>query len=388
MPKIPLLDLHSQYNDIKEDVLKNINRVIESQQFILGPEVDAFENLIAEYSQCKHAIGVSSGSDALLASLMAIDVKPGDEVITTTFSFFATAGAIARLGARPIFADVCINTQNIDPDQIENLITRRTKAIIPVHFAGRMADMATILEVARRHGLYVIEDACQAIGAEYNGQRAGSLGDLGCFSFFPSKNLGGHGDSGMITTNNTLLADKVRLLRNHGQRSKYHNLLIGGNFRMDSMQAAILAAKFKYLETWTASRINHAVAYQKLFKQAGLANLETGYQIGNHTSLVLPAGETSGRHVYHLYVIRVSKRDKLKQFLQEKEITTEVYYPKPLHLQECFAYLGYHQGDLPVSELLTQEVLALPIYPELTPNMIEQIVDAITSFYTLHPDIH
>ncbi len=268
---IPLLDLKAQYSSIKEEILVAISRVLDSQQFILGPEVEALENEMADYCQSKYAFGVSSGTDALLLSLMAIGVKPGDEVITTPYSFFATSGSIVRLGAIPVYVDIDPVTFNIQAEGIEAKITPHTKAILPVHLAGQVANMDPIMEAAKRYGLYVIEDACQAIGADYKGKKAGSIGDLGCFSFFPSKNLGGYGDSGMVTCNDASLADKVSLLRNHGHRPKYHNLLVGGNFRMDAIQAAVLRVKFKYLENWIETRRKHAVTYQRLFKDHGIS---------------------------------------------------------------------------------------------------------------------
>ena len=268
---IPILDLKAQYSSIKNEIQVAIQRVLDSQQFILGPEVEALEKDLAGYCQCKYAFGVSSGTDALLLSLMALGIKPGDEVITTPYSFFASSGSIVRLGAVPVYVDIDPATFNIQADQIEAKITPRTKAILPVHLAGQVADMDPILEIAKRYGLHVIEDACQAIGADYKGKRAGSIGDLGCFSFFPSKNLGGYGDSGLVTCNDANLADKVSLLRNHGHRPKYHNLILGGNFRMDAIQAAVLRVKFKHLETWTETRRKHAATYQRLFTESGIA---------------------------------------------------------------------------------------------------------------------
>src|SRR4030042_1847396 len=299
---IPILDLQKQYLSINDEILAAIDRVLSSQQFILGSEVDTFEKIIAEYCQCKFAIGVSSGTDALLVSMMAIGIKPGDEVITSPYSFFATAGSIVRLNAKPVFVDIDSNTFNLQSDKVEKAITSRTKAIIPVHLAGQSADMDPILEVSKRYGLYVIEDACQAIGADYKNRRVGSIGHLGCFSFFPSKNLGGYGDSGMVTTNDADLHDKVNLLRNHGQRPKYRNKLVGGNFRMDALQAAILKAKFNYLEEWTEKRQEHAVRYRKLFNQA---QVTIPYdEINVKSGVVLPPESGFGRHIYHLFIIR------------------------------------------------------------------------------------
>lgn len=338
---VPLLDLKAQYANIKDEVTEAINRVVESQYLILGPEVQAFEEEIAAYSQCEHAIGVSSGTDALLISLMAIGIQPGDEIITTPYTFFATAGSIARLCARPVFVDIDPLTYNVDPTKIEAAITPHTKAIIPVHLYGQMADMDPIMEIAEKHGLYVIEDAAQAIGAEYKGKRAGSIGHLGCFSFFPSKNLGGFGDGGMVVSNDLELADRVRLLRNHGYRPKYYNKIVGGNFRLDALQAAVLRVKLKHLDNWTEKRQKNAENYRRLFRETDL--------ISSENLVKLPYDTGWGRHIYNQFVIRVSKRDELKTYLKEKGIGCEVYYPVPLHLQECFADLGYKKGGFPNS---------------------------------------
>ncbi len=369
---VPLLDLKAQYATIRDEVQEAVNRVLESQYFILGPEVQALEEEVAAYSQCKYGIGVSSGTDALLVSLMAIAIRPGDEVITTPYTFFSTAGSIARLGARPVFVDIDLKTYNIDPAKIDQAITPKTKAIIPVHLYGQMADMGPIMEIAERHGLYVIEDAAQAIGAEYKGHRAGSIGHLGCFSFFPSKNLGGIGDGGMVVSNDPELADRVRLLRNHGYRPKYYNKVVGGNFRLDAIQAAVLRVKLRHLDAWTAGRQSNAATYRRLFKEAGL--------LDGKNSVVLPYDAGWGRYIYNQFVIRVPSRDELKAYLKENGIGCEIYYPVPLHLQECFADLGYKPGDFPESEKAAQETLALPIYPELTVEMQEEVVRRIASF--------
>jgi dTDP-4-amino-4,6-dideoxygalactose transaminase len=310
---------------------------------------------------------------------MAIGIKPGDEIITTPYSFFATAGSIVRLGAKPVFVDIDPGTYNIQPSLIENAITSKTKAILPVHLAGQTADMDQILAIAKKHGLFVIEDACQAIGADYKGKRTGSMGDLGCFSFFPSKNLGGYGDSGLVTTNNTELAEKILLLRNHGQQPKYNNKLVGGNFRMDAIQAAILGVKLKYLEAWTEARRMHAVTYRKLFsKKKFSGELDEFYR---SKGLVLPTETGYGRHIYHLYILRVHNRDQLLIFLRNNQISCEIYYPIPLHLQECLRYLSYKQGDFPNSESSATETLSIPIYPELTDEMLCRVVDTIEKFY-------
>ncbi len=376
---IPILDLKAQYASIRTEVQAAIERVMESQHFILGPEVEALEKEVAAYSQCQFGIGVSSGTDALLVSLMAIDIKPGDEVITTPYSFFATAGAIVRLGARPVFVDIDLDTLNIDVRKLDDAVTMRTRAILPVHLAGQTADMDAIMEVARRHDLYVIEDACQALGAEYRARRAGSIGHLGCFSFFPSKNLGGAGDSGMVVSNDPALADRVALLRNHGHRPKYYNQAVGGNFRMDALQAAILSAKFKYLETWTAGRQRNADLYKRLFIEAGLADEDS--QRRTNMPIILPKDMEWGRHIYHLYQVRAQKRDELMAYLKAHGIGSEIYYPVPLHLQACFTELGYQIGSMPNAESAARETVALPIYPELSEEQIEYVIQVVKAFY-------
>jgi len=357
---IPLLDLNAQYASIRDEVREAVDRVLDSQRFILGPEVEAFEREIAEYCGCAHAIGVSSGTDALLVTLMALDIKAGDEVITPAYSFFATAGAIARLGATPVFVDIDANTFNIDAARMESRITERTKAILAVHLYGQLADMDEIRHFAAHHGIPVIEDAAQAIGAERNGQRAGAIGDAGCLSFFPSKNLGGAGDGGMVTTNDPELAERVRMLRNHGFRTRYDNELLGGNFRLDAIQAAVLRVKLRHLDAWTDARRRNAAQYRE--------QLPGG--------VVLPA-ERPGKHTYNQFVIRHPRRDALMQHLKNEGIGCEIYYPIPLHLQRCFESLKYEPGNFPVSEQAAKETLALPIYPELTPEMIQRVCAAI-----------
>ncbi|MGQ0761910.1 MAG: DegT/DnrJ/EryC1/StrS family aminotransferase [Acidobacteriota bacterium] len=391
---VPLLDLKAQYATMRDELREAIDRVADSQHFILGPEVETLEKQVAEYSQCKFGIGVSSGSDALLVALMAIDLKPGDEVITTPYTFFATAGAVARLGGKSVFVDIDPETYNIDPAAIGAAVTDRTRAIIPVHLYGQMADMNPLMELARRHGLYVIEDAAQAIGSEYEGRRAGSIGHFGCFSFFPSKNLGGFGDGGMVTTNDSVLADRVKLLRNHGYRPKYYNKVVGGNFRLDAIQAAVLRVKLKYLDNWTAGRQRNAARYRDLFEQAEiairpntLAELRPGTGTDGRSSLngaagvVLPTEQPNGRHIYNQFVIRSGRRDALIAFLKARKIGTEIYYPVPMHMQECFADLGYGAGDFPESEIAAAASLALPIYPELTDEMMASVVHSIADFY-------
>ena len=389
---VPLLDLKAQYATIRDEIQEAIDRVIDSQYFILGPEVQALEEEVAAYSQCGYGIGVSSGTDALLVALMALNIGPGDEVITTPYTFFATAGSIARLGAKPVFVDIEPDTYNIDPSLIEAAITPRTRAIMPVHLFGQMADMDPIMRIAKRHRLYVIEDAAQAIGAEYKGRRAGSIGHLGCFSFFPSKNLGGFGDGGMVVTNDPDLAQRVNILRKHGAQPKYHHKFVGGNFRLDAIQAAVLRVKLKYLDEWTAGRQRNADRYCALFdgrpmtndqrQTADGADSQTEALVVRPSSFVIghPSSVTT-RHIYNQFVIRCARRDELMTHLKAQGIGCEVYYPLPLHLQECFADLGYELGDFPASEHAAQETLALPIYPELTAEQQRTVVEAIVNFY-------
>ncbi len=375
---VPLLDLKAQYASIRDEMHDAVDRVLESQFFILGPEVQALEAEVAEYSHCQYGIGVSSGTDALLVALMAIGVGPGDEVITTPYTFFATAGCIARLGARPVFVDIDPDTYNIDPRRIPGAITPHTRAILPVHLFGQMADMTAIMEIANEHGLKVIEDAAQAIGSELEGHRAGSIGDLGCFSFYPSKNLGGVGDGGMVVTNDAALADSVRLLRGHGARPKYYHQVVGGNFRLDAIQAAVLRVKLRHLDHWTAARQRNADVYRRLFREANLVVDTLG---GDAPGIILPVDRGHGRHIYNQFVIRAPQRDALQAHLKAAGIGTEVYYPVSLHLQACFADLGYQPGDLAQSEAAALQSLALPIYPELTEELQRIVVDAIREFY-------
>lgn len=376
---VPILDLKAQYATVRAEVQDAIERVMESQQFILGPEVEALEKQVAGYSDCKFGIGVSSGTDALLVSLMAINIKPDDEVITSPYSFFATAGAIVRLGARPVFVDIDLDTLNMDASLVEAAVTERTRAILPVHLAGQMADMDPIMEFAKRHNLYVIEDGCQALGADYHGRRAGSIGHMGCFSFFPSKNLGGAGDSGMVVCNDPLLADRLFLLRNHGHRPKYYNQAVGGNFRMDALQAAILDAKFKYLEGWTAGRQRNAALYRRLFIDAGLASEDP--KLRSQMPVILPKETGWGRYIYHLYQVRVQRRDELMAYLKVHNVGSEIYYPVPLHLQACFTELGYQVDSMPNAERAALETMALPIYPELNAEQIMRVVQVVKVFY-------
>lgn len=362
---IPLLDLKAQYVSIRTEVRTALDRVIDSQRFTLGPEVEALESEIASYSGCPYGVGVSSGTDALLAALMAIDIRPGDEVITSAYSFSATASTIARLGAKPVFADIDSATYNIDARTIEAKISQRTRAIVPVHLFGQIADMAPIMDMARRHSLTVIEDAAQAIGAERHGKRAGSFGEMACFSFYPSKNLGGFGDGGMVTTNRPELAEKLRLLRNHGFKTKYYNEMLGGNFRLDEIQAAVLRVKLKYLDGWTEGRRRNAGIYRDRLKSV--------------RSISLPCEPPDSRHIFNQFVIRSAGRDALMTRLKEQGIGCEIYYPVPLPLLPCFASLGYRPGDFRASETAAEQSLALPIYPELTPQMIERVAAAIAS---------
>jgi dTDP-4-amino-4,6-dideoxygalactose transaminase len=372
--QVPLLDLKAQYNTIRKDVEAAIAGVMESQHFILGPKVEECEKAVAKYSLCAHAIGVTSGSDALLVCLMAENIGPGDEVITTPYTFFATVGAIARVGATPVFVDIDPVSYNLDTTKIEAKVTSKTRAIIPVHLYGQMADMDGIMAIAHRHGLIVIEDAAQAIGAENNGRRAGSIGQYGCFSFFPSKNLGAAGDAGMVVTQDTERAEKLRCLRAHGSKPKYYHKIIGGNFRLDALQAAIVSAKLPYLDSWTAGRQKNAQFYDKLFSDSGIAVNKQG-----SPCVSLPRVLTN-RHIFNQYVIRVSRRDQLQATLKQQGVGTEVYYPVPMHTQECFAYLGHHAGDFPESERAAQETLAIPIYPELSEAQLRYVVDCIRDF--------
>jgi dTDP-4-amino-4,6-dideoxygalactose transaminase len=369
MMKVPLLDLTTQYGMLRDEIREAMDRVCESQHFILGAEVAALEQEIASYCGTAFAVGVSSGTDALLVALMALDIGPGDEVITSPFSFFATAGVIARLGARPVFVDIEESSFNIDAREIQAKITARTKAILPVHLFGRCADSEAINEIARQHGLAVIEDAAQAIGAkDQRGCCAGSTGTIGCLSFFPSKNLGAFGDAGMAVTQNSAIADTLRVLRVHGGKPKYYHGRVGGNFRLDALQAAVLRVKFKYLPLWTEARRRNAQRYRELFEHAGL--------LGHVT---LPQ-DVAG-HIYNQFVIRCSQRDSLQAYLRKQNIETEIYYPVPLHLQACFAELGYRRGDFLNAARAAEEVLALPIYPELSQPQQSYVVEKICEFY-------
>ena len=366
---IPMLDLKAQYVQIKPQVDAALMRVVESQHFINGPDVDALEQEVARYCQAKHCIGVSSGSDALLVALMALDIGRGDEVITTPYTFFATAGAIARMGARPIFVDIDPVTFNIDTRGIDAKVTPRTKAIMPVHLFGQCADMDPILEVAKKHRLAVIEDAAQAIGAEYKGRRAGSMGTVGCYSFFPSKNLGGFGDGGAVVTSDTALADKIRLLRGHGSNPKYYHKLLGGNFRLDTIHAAVLRVKLPLLDAWSTARQQAGAHYTTLFAKSGLGGLVETPRV------------VQSRHIFNQYVVRCEDREGVREYLKKQKISTEIYYPLPMHLQECFTGLGHKKGEYPESEKAALGTLAMPMFPELTATQRERVVRNIVGFY-------
>lgn len=379
--KVPVLDLKAQYQTIKDEILKVTEELYQSQQFIMGPQVNECEKAIAAYCGTKYAVGVSSGTDALIIALMAAGIGEGDLVITTPYTFFATVGSIVRLNARSLFVDIYKDTYNINTDLLTETVrnqikkvNKKLKAIMPVHLFGQSAVMDPILDVAREYGLTIIEDAAQAIGAEYSSRdgikRAGSMGEYGCFSFFPSKNLGAFGDGGVVTTNSEELYTKLKILRQHGSNPKYYHKVVGGNFRLDTLQAAIVLVKIKYLDSWSQKRKQNADTYRRLFEAAGLTD-----------TVILPV-EKEHRHIYNQYVIRVEgKRDELMNYLQKQDIGTAIYYPLPLHLQECFAFLGHKKGDFPVSEQAALTSLALPIYPELTLEMQEYVVEKIGEFY-------
>lgn len=385
--EVPLLDLKAQYEPLREDIEQAIRDVCNTQRFVLGPKVTELEQRVAEYSHARYAIGVSSGTDALLVALMALGIEPGDEVVTTPYSFFATAGVIARLGARPVFCDIDESTFNLSPAAVAEFLDSRcdrhgsrivdrstggtVKAIMPVHLYGQMADMEAFADIGKRYGLAIVEDAAQAIGAELaNGRRAGSIGDIGCFSFFPTKNLGAFGDAGMCVTNDEKLAEKLRILRVHGGEPKYYHSVIGGNFRLDELQAAVLCVKLGHLDEWTRGRQRNAQRYDELFRAEGI-----GAEV--RTPIVVEGQ----RHIFNQYVIRVSRRDELREHLREQGIGTEIYYPVPLHEQQCFEYLGYARNDCPAAAEAAEETLALPIYPELTDRQIEHVADRVAMFY-------
>jgi dTDP-4-amino-4,6-dideoxygalactose transaminase len=385
--QVPLLDLRAQYAPLKAEIEAAIREVCDSQRFVLGPRVAELESKIAEYAQAKYGIGASSGTDALLLALMALDIGAGDEVITSPYTFFATAGVIARLGARPLFCDIVDDTFNLDVDAVAEFIDThcrragpelvnrdtggRIKAMIPVHLYGQMADMDGFMALAREHRLHVIEDAAQAIGAEVaDGRRAGSIGDIGCFSFFPTKNLGAFGDAGMCVTSNAVLAEKMRIIRVHGGEPKYYHSVVGGNFRLDELQAAVLVVKLPHLDDWTLARRDNAEHYTRLIEDAGLA-----YR------LTVPSPVPGYRHIFNQYIVRAARRDELRAFLAANGVGTEIYYPVSLHEQRCFAYLGYRPDDFPQAHRAAGETLALPVYAELTAAQREFVVERIAAFY-------
>ncbi|HKG47403.1 MAG TPA: DegT/DnrJ/EryC1/StrS family aminotransferase [Pyrinomonadaceae bacterium] len=371
---VPLLDLQAQFVSLRDDLQQAVERVMSSQRFVLGDEVRGLESSIAEYCQTRHAIGCASGSDALLLALMALDVKAGDEVITTPFSFFATGACVARLGARPVFVDIDPRTYNIDASRVADAITPRTKVIMPVHLYGQCAPMDPLLDVAQRHGISVIEDAAQAIGATDNGRRAGSMGLIGCFSFYPTKNLGGAGDGGILTTGDDEVAARLRRLRTHGGSNEYEHEEIGINSRLDELQAAVLKVKLPHLDKWSDERAQKAEIYTKLLNDAGL-----------DFPLITPHIRPDGRHIFHQYVIRVPvNRDALMEHLKTHGVGSKVYYPIPLHLQKCFEYLGYKNGDLPEAEAAASETFALPAYPGLTEEQQVYVVETLKRFEPQH----
>ena len=378
MAAVPLLDLKAQYAPLREEIAAAVGRVIESQRFILGPEVEALEQDVARYTAVRHAVGCASGTDALILALAVLDVGLGHDVVTTPFSFFSTASCAYKVGARPRFADIEAHTFNIDPERLDAAIGPRTRALLPVHLFGQSAEMDVVLEIGERHGLPVIEDAAQALGATYESARTGAvlhcgaMGRIGCYSFFPSKNLGGFGDGGMLVTSDDGLAERLRELRVHGGRQMYHHREVGWNSRLDALQAAVLRVKLPHLDRWSAGRAENAARYDRLLAESGL--LETD-------RVRLPAREARARHIFNQYTLRVERRDELKQHLDAAGIGNSVYYPVPLHLQECFRELGHREGDFPEAERACREVLALPVYAELEPAQQEQVVGAIVAFY-------
>lgn len=384
--KVPLLDLKPQYQSLKKELDEALLRVAESQYFILGPEVDEMEKQFCGFLGCKYSYGVSSGTDALLLALMAVGIQPGDEVILPTYSFFATAGVVARLNAKPVLVDCDPVTFNINTDDIESKITGKTKAIIPVHLYGQSADMNRIMEIAEKHDLFVIEDGAQAISTQFeDGRAVGTIGHIGCFSFFPSKNLGCFGDGGLVVTNDDELAYKLKIMRVHGGDPKYVHKVIGGNFRIDALQAAVIKVKLPHLNSWSQKRRENAKLYAKLFIEKGLASEEGVTEFDDNNKVLLPKAvykndSLQNYHIYNQYVIRVQQRDELRKFLTENSIGTEIYYPIPFHLQECFNYLENKKGDFPVAEFCADTSVALPIYPELSVEQINYVVEKISEF--------
>jgi dTDP-4-amino-4,6-dideoxygalactose transaminase len=387
--RVALLDLKPQYLSLKKELDEAVLRVAESQYFILGPEVQKMEEEFCSYLKCKHAIGVSSGTDALLLALMAINIKPGDEVIVPTYSFFATAGVVSRLNGVPVLTDIDPVTYNLDPVDVERKVTSKTKAIIPVHLYGQCADMQPVMEIAKKYNLKVIEDGAQAIGAEYkDGKCVGTIGDIGCFSFFPSKNLGCYGDGGLVVTDDDVLAHSLRIKRVHGGEPKYYHKVIGGNFRLDALQAAVLRIKLPHLNSWSEKRRENAERYNNFFIEAGLSEATGKINFDDNNKILLPKAiykdinELKNYHIYNQYIIRAQERDSLREFLLNNEIGCEIYYPVPFHQQECFADLGYNDGDFPISETAGATTLALPIYPELSTGQQQFVVDKIKEFIT------
>ncbi len=377
--RVPLLDLKAQYATIRGDVAAALERVIESQHFILGPEVEALEREVSAYSGVAHSVGVSSGTDAILLALMALGIGPGDEIITTPYTFIATCSCIARLGATAVFVDIEPDSYNLDVSKVEAAIGPRTKAIMPVHLFGQMADTEALAEIASRRGVPIVEDAAQSLGAELGSVRAGAAGVAGTYSFFPSKNLGAFGDGGMVVTNDDAMAKRLRLLRNQGQEPKYFSVEVGGNFRLDALQAAVVRAKLPHLDGWTAARQRNAATYRRLFAAAGITSSSHGLE--ERTPIALPSELPRRRHVYNQFVLRARDRDGLRRHLAERGIGSEVYYPQTMHLQKCFASWGHTAGAFPESEKAAAESLAIPIYPELTEEMQATVVDAVRDFY-------
>ncbi len=384
--KVPLLDLKPQYSSLRREIDEALIKVAESQYFILGPEVENLEKSLASYLGAKHAIGVSSGTDALLLALMAIGINPGDEVIVPTFSFFATAGVVSRMNAVPVFTDIDPVTFNIEPKDLERKITSKTKAIIPVHLYGQSADMDPLMAIAKKHNMKVIEDGAQAIGSQYrDGRKAGTIGDIGCYSFFPSKNLGGFGDGGLVVTNDDELGERLKIMRVHGGKPKYYHKVIGGNFRLDAIQAAVLSVKLPHLDGWSEKRRENASLYTSFFVEHGLAEGEGKVAFDDRNRVLLPkpvykSTALRNYHIYNQYVIRVERRDDLRKHLADKGIGTEIYYPVPFHRQECFASLKSRDSDYPHSNFAAEYSIALPIYPELTRDQIAFVVDSIAEF--------
>ncbi len=388
--KVPLLDLKIQYRSLKKELDEAVMNVAESQYFILGEEVAKMEKAFCDYLKCDYAIGVSSGTDALLLALMAIGINPGDEVIVPTYSFFATAGVVSRLNAVPVFAEIDKTTFNIDPEDIKRKITDKTRAIIPVHLYGQSCEMDEIVSIANEHNLKIIEDAAQAIGTQYkDGRCVGTIGDIGCFSFFPSKNLGCYGDGGLTVANDPELGERLRIMRVHGGKPKYYHKVIGGNFRLDAIQAAVLNVKLPHLNSWSEQRRRNAEFYNKLFVQAGLAAGAGETDFSDKNKVLLPKAvykeyseAANNYHIYNQYIIRVRQRDELRKYLSDNEIGNEIYYPVPFHLQECFSDLNYGGGDFPIAEEACNTSIALPIYPELTNEQIQFVVKTITDFFS------